>query len=58
MAGGYDLIDEGWPVVGPFLLEDRYQYEVQFVEERPLGFEALLSARALDDEVDYEISNA
>ena len=58
MAGGYDLVDEGWPVVRPFLLEDGDQYEVQFVEKCSLGFQVLLGARALDDEVDHKIPNA
>lgn len=58
MAGGDDFVDEGWPVVGPFLLQYGYEDEVQLVEEGALRFQALLCARALDDEVDHEVAYA
>lgn len=44
MAGGDDLVDEGRPVVRPFLLEDGDEDEVELVEERALGFEGLFGA--------------
>ena len=31
MAGADDLVDEGWPVVWPLLLEDRYQNKIELV---------------------------
>jgi len=44
--------------VRPFLLENRDKDEVEFIEERSLGFEGLFRARGLDDKVDHEVSNA
>jgi hypothetical protein len=31
MAGGYNFVDEGGPVVRPLLLEDRDEDKVEFV---------------------------
>ena len=42
----------------PFLFEDRYEDKVEFVEQHALATQALLRARALDDEVDDKVSNA
>jgi hypothetical protein len=44
MAGGNDFVDEGGPVVGPFLLEDRDKDEVELIQESPLRFEGLFGA--------------
>lgn len=55
MAGRDDLVDEGRPVVGPFLLEDGYEDEVQLVEEGAVGAAAVVVVRELDDEVYDEI---
>ena len=57
VAGGDDFVDESWPVMWPFLLENRHQNEVELVEKSSLGFEALLRAGALNDEIDHEISD-
>ncbi len=37
-----NLVDERRPVVGPFLLEDRYQDEVELVDQYPVRLKALL----------------
>ena len=58
MARRDDLIDEGRPVVGPFLLEDGYEDQIQLVEKGPLALQALFAVRALDDEVDYKVAYA
>jgi hypothetical protein len=44
--------------VRPFLLEDGDKDEVEFIEERSLGFEGIFRARGLDDKADHEVSNA
>lgn len=44
--------------MGPFLFKDGHEDEVELVEERSLGFDAILCARGLDNEVNDEISNA
>ena len=51
MARGYDLVDEGRPVVWPLLLEDRNEDEVQLVQEGTVGAAAVVVVRELDDEV-------
>ena len=43
--------------MGPFLLEDGDEDEVELVQECSLGFEGLFGARGLDDEVDDEVSD-
>ena len=58
MTGRDNFIDEGWPVMGPLLLQNRNQDKVQFVQESAFGFELLLRARVFDDEVDDEVSNS
>ena len=58
MARRDDLIDECRPVVGPFLLEDGYEDQIQLVEKGPLALQALFAVRALDDEVDYKVAYA
>jgi len=50
-----DLIDKGGPVVRPFLLQDRHKNQVELVEERALGVQALLGAGEFDDEVDDKV---
>ena len=44
MAGGNDFVDEGGPVVGPFLFEDGYEDEVEFVKEGSLCLERFFGA--------------
>lgn len=58
MAGGDNLIDERRPVVRPFLLENGDEDQVQLVEECTVGLEGLLGARACEDLLDNEVSNA
>lgn len=58
MAGGNDFVDEGRPVVRPFLLQDRDQDEIEFVHEGLFGPELLLGARVFDDEIDNKIPNS
>jgi hypothetical protein len=58
MARGNDLVDEGGPVMRPFLLKDRDQDQVQLVQERPLRLVWLLVCGVLDDEVDNEVSDS
>lgn len=55
MAGRYDFIDEGGPVVRPFLLEYRDENEIEFVQESSLLFKGFFGGRGLYDEVDYEV---
>ena len=47
MAGGNDLVDEGWPVVRPLLLQYRDENQVQLVEQGTLVLQGLLGARTL-----------
>lgn len=42
----------------PFLLEDRHEDKVEFVEQHALAPQALLRVRALDDEVDDKVADA
>jgi len=56
VTGGYDLVDEGRPIVGPFLLEDGHEDKVQLIDESPLRFQTLLRARTLNYEIDHKIS--
>jgi hypothetical protein len=58
VARGDDFVDEGRPVVRPFLLEDGDEDEVELVEKGSLCFQGLFRARRLDYEVDHEVSNA
>ena len=57
MAGGDDFVDKRWPVVRPFLLQDGYKDEVEFVKESSLCLKRFFGAGALDDEAYNEISN-
>lgn len=57
MAGRDDLVDEGGPVVRPFLLEDGHEDEVQLVEKGSLCLERLFRARGLDNEVDDKVAD-
>lgn len=41
----------------PFLLQDRYQDEVKFVEKGPLALQLLLRFGVFDDTIDDEISD-
>jgi hypothetical protein len=43
--------------VWPFLLQDRDQDQVQFVQEGALCTELLFGSGVFDDEVDDEVSN-
>ena len=58
MAGRDDLVDEGWPVMGPFLLEKGHQDQIQLVDKRSLCLETLFCGRARDDEVDDKVAYA
>lgn len=58
MARGDDFIDEGWPVVRPFLLENGHKNQIQLVDERSLRFQTLLRIRTRDDEVHHKVSYA
>jgi hypothetical protein len=58
VARRYDLVDERRPVVGPLLLQDRDEDEVELVEEGALGAAAIVVVGELDDEVDDKVSNA
>jgi hypothetical protein len=44
MARGNDFVDEGGPVVRPFLLEDRDKDEVELIDEGSLGLEGFFRA--------------
>jgi hypothetical protein len=50
-------IDEGRPVVGPLLLQDRDEDEVELVQEGALGAAGVVVVGELDDEVDDEVSD-
>lgn len=56
MAGRDDLVDEGGPIVGPFLLEDGDKDEIELVKKRFLALQTFLRARTLDDEAYDEVS--
>jgi hypothetical protein len=43
--------------VRPFLLENGYEDEVEFVEEGLVRFQRLLGVGALDDELDDEVAD-
>ena len=58
MARGDDLVDEGWPVVWPFLLEYGNKDEVELVDESLLLLQRLFGGGTLDDEVDDEIADS
>jgi hypothetical protein len=53
-----DLVDEGRPVVGPFLLEDRDEDEVELVQQGAVGAAAVVVVGELDDEVYDEVADA
>jgi hypothetical protein len=53
-----DLVDEGRPVVRPFLLEDRDEDEVELVQQGAVGAAAVVVVGELDDEVDDEVADA
>jgi hypothetical protein len=53
-----DLVDEGRPIVRPFLLKDGDEDEVQLVEEGALGAAAVIAVRQLDNEVDDKVADA
>jgi hypothetical protein len=57
MARGDDLVDEGRPVVGPFLLEDRHKHEIQLVQEGAVGAATIVVVGELDDEVYNKVAN-
>jgi hypothetical protein len=44
MARGDDFVDEGGPVMGPLLLENGDEDEVEFIEEGSLRFEGFFGA--------------
>ena len=58
MARGDDFVDEGGPVVGPFLLENRHEDKVEFVEKGSLCLQRFFGTGALYDKLDYEVSDA
>jgi hypothetical protein len=53
-----NLVDEGRPIVRPFLLEDRDEDEVQLVEEGALGAAAIIAVRQLDNKIDNKVADA
>jgi hypothetical protein len=57
MARRNDLVDEGRPVMWPFLLQDGNEDQVELVQESTFGPKAFLGLGAFDDEVDNEIPN-
>jgi hypothetical protein len=57
VAGGDDFVDESGPVMGPLLLEDRYEDKVEFIEKSSLCLEGFFGAGALDNEAHNEVSN-
>jgi hypothetical protein len=58
MARGDYFVNEGGPVVRPFLLQDRHKHEVEFVKECSLCLQRFFGAGALYDEADDKVSNA
>ena len=44
MAGGDDFVDKRRPVVRPFLFENGYEDEIEFVDEGSLIFEGFFGA--------------
>lgn len=58
MAGRDDFIDKGRPVVRPLLLEYGNEDEVKLVEQGLLLAQRLFGARALDNELDDEVSDS
>jgi hypothetical protein len=44
VTGGDNFVDEGGPVVRPLLLEDRYEDEIEFVDECSLCLEGFFGA--------------
>ena len=44
MACGYDLVDEVRPVVGPFLLENRDEDQIEFIQKSALGLKVVFGA--------------
>lgn len=57
MARRNDLIDKSWPVVWPFLLQNRNKDEVELVQESSLTSKLLFRIGILDDEVNDEVPN-
>jgi hypothetical protein len=57
VARRYDLVDKGRPVVGPLLLQNGDEDEVELVEKGALGAAAFVVVRELDDEVDDEVAD-
>jgi hypothetical protein len=58
VAGGDDLIDERRPVVRPFLLQDRDEYEVEFVEKGAVSLESLVAVGTLQDVLNDEVTDS
>ena len=57
-TAGDDLVDEGRPLVGPFLPQDAHQHQIELVQQRALLAQTLFSAAVLDDAVDDEVADA
>ena len=55
VAGGYDFVDKGGPVVRPFLLEYRDEDKVELVEEGSLLLEGFLGVGDLYDETNHKV---
>lgn len=58
MAGRDDLVDEGGPVVRPFLLQDRDEYEVQLVEKGAVGLEGFFRVGALENVLNDKVADS
>ena len=55
MTGVEDLVDEVGPVVGPVLLQDGDQDQVEFVHKGAFRSELFFGAGVFDDETNDEI---
>ena len=58
MACRDNLVDERWPVVWPFLLQDRNEDEVELVEKGSLTAKTLFCIGGLDNDAHNEVAYA
>lgn len=57
MARRNDLVDEGGPVVRPFLLENGDENEIELVQQRALGLDLLFGFGILENKSDNKIAD-
>lgn len=57
MAGGNNLVDERRPVVGPLLLQNGNEDQVELVQKGAFGAQLLFRVGVFDDEIDDEIAD-